>query len=150
MPAPASIPTKSVLPQLPCTKTCHYLSTDLLRIYNSEMKHSVHAGTRMAAWLLCMMLAWISVSSPHCDLCDGPHATVFSSSLHPAVHHPTPLQPDDCSGVCSCCGFHWLPVGKSLPRLRQIVSTTSVAEVAPPLLTPRTSPFRPPRTDVSS
>jgi hypothetical protein len=133
-----------------CTKACHYLSTDFLRIYNSGMKHTVHAGTRMAAWLLCMMLAWISVSSTHCDLCDGPHATVFSSSLHPAVHHPSPLKPDDCNGVCSCCGFHWLPVGEPIPRLLQIVSTASLAEVAPPPLPPRTSPFRPPRADVSS
>src|ERR1700761_5518398 len=114
------------------------------------MKVTVHAGTRIAAWLLCMMLAWISVSSPHCDLCDGTQAAVFSHSLHPAVHPPFPPGPDECNGVCSCCGFHWVPVDRPIARWLQIVSPALLAEVALPPLTPRTSPFRPPRTDVSS
>jgi hypothetical protein len=104
----------------------------------------------MAAWLLCMMLAWIAVSSPHCDLCDATQATVLSPPLQPAVHHPSPVKPEDCNGVCSCCGFHWVPVDKPTQQLMQIVSTASLADIAAPPVLPRISPFRPPRTNVSA
>src|ERR1700731_4690013 len=114
------------------------------------MKRSVKATTRIAACLLCMVLAWLSVSSPHCDLCDGPHETIVSSSLHPAVNHPAPVEQDACNGVCSCCGFHWLPDASAVLSLLFTVSTAFPVDITSPLPTPRQSLFRPPRTAVSS
>jgi hypothetical protein len=126
-----------------------YRSTHPQCNYNSGMKRTAQARTRIAAWVLCVMLAWLSVRSPHCDLCDGPHATVLSSSMHPALTHPAPAEPDTCNGVCSCCGFHWLPDTRSLLTSVQTVSAMPPVEVALPPLTPRQSPYRPPRTAVS-
>ena len=55
------------------------------------MKPTVKATTRMATWLLCMVMAWLSVSPPHCDLCDRPDATILSSS-HPVINDPAPVE----------------------------------------------------------
>jgi hypothetical protein len=117
--------------------------------YNLGMKRPARARTRVAAWVLCIMLAWLSVHSPHCDLCDGPHATLLSSSTHPALTHPAPAEPDTCNGVCSCCGFHWLPDTRPLLSLILTVSAMPPVEVALPSLTPRPSPYRPPRPALS-
>src|ERR1700689_1471525 len=108
------------------------------------MKRTVQVRTRIAAWLLCTVLAWLSVGSPHCDLCDEPHATIIASSLHLVVSHPAPVVPDACNGVCSCCGFHWLPDPDPVLSFIHTVSTASQAEAPSPLLMPRTSLFRPP------
>ena len=120
-----------------------------LRKYHSGMKPAVKATTRIAAWLLCMVMAWLSVSSPHCDLCDRPGATTFSSS-HPVINPPVPVEPDACNGVCWCCGFHWLPDPDPVLSFFHTVSTASLAGVPSPLRMPRPSLFRPPRTAVSS
>jgi hypothetical protein len=117
--------------------------------YNSGMKYTVQAGTRIATWMLCVVLALLSASSPHCDLCDGPHATVLSSSSQPALNHPAPTEPDTCNGVCSCCGFHWLPDTGQLLTSVPVVSAITPAEVTPPLPAFRSSPYRPPRAAVS-
>jgi hypothetical protein len=117
--------------------------------YDCGMKRSVKATTRIAAGLLCMVLAWLSVSSPHCDLCDGPHATIVSSALHPAVNHPAPVGQDACNGVCSCCGFQWLPDTSPVLSFLLTVSAAFPVETRSPLPTPPQSLFRPPRTAVS-
>jgi|SRR5579859_1187074 len=114
------------------------------------MKRSVKATTRIAAWLLCMVLGWLSVNAPHCGLCDGLLATIGSSLLHSAVNHPAPVEQDTCNGVCSCCGFHWLPDADPVLILLHTVSTAFPAEILSPPPTPRQSLFRPPRTAVSS
>ena len=120
-----------------------------LEKYDSGMKPFVKATTRIAAWLLCLVMTWLSVSSPHCDLCDGPHATIFSS-LRPVINHPAPVEPGACNGVCSCCGFHWLPDPDPVLSFIHTVSTASPAEMPSPLRLPRPFLFRPPRTAVSS
>ena len=117
--------------------------------YDSGMKPTVNATTRIAAWLLCMVMTWLSVSPPHCDLCDGPHATILSS-LHPVINHPAPVEPDACNGVCSCCGFHWLPDPDPVLSFIHTVSTASPAEMPSPRRMPHPSLFRPPRIAVSS
>jgi len=135
---------------MPAHPTGLYRSAHPQSNYNSGMERTAQARTRIAAWVLCMMLAWLSVCSPHCDLCDGPHATVVSAFLHPALTHPAPGERDSCNGVCSCCGFHWLPDARPLLTLVQTLSTMSPVEVAAPPSMPRPSPDRPPRTAVSS
>ena len=115
--------------------------------YDYGMKPTVKATTRIAAWLLCLVMTWLSVSSPHCDLCDGPNATIFSSS-HPVINYPAPVEPDACNGVCWCCGFHWLPDPDPVLSFIHTVSTASPAEVPLPLRMPRPSLFRPPRIAV--
>jgi hypothetical protein len=120
-----------------------------LRNYDSGMKITVQARIRIAAWLLCTVLAWLSVTTPHCDLCDGPHATIVASSSHPVVNHPVPVEPDACNGVCSCCGFHWLPDHDAVLNFIHTVNAAPRAEVPPPLLAPPTSLFRPPRIAIS-
>jgi hypothetical protein len=96
-----------------------------------------------------MVMAWRSVSSPHCDLCDGPHATILSW-FYPVINHPAPVEPDACNSVCSCCGFHWLQDPDPFLSFMHAVSTASPAEVPSPLRMPRPSLFRPPRIAVSS
>jgi hypothetical protein len=154
-----------VIRQGPCDgpeKPCHKPTSHQRRISERPTDHRrytpakydygmkpVKATTRIAALLLCFVIAWLSVSSPHCDLCDGPHATILSS-LHPVINHPAPVEPDICNGVCSCCGFHWLPDPDPVLSFIHTVSSASPAEAPSPLRMPRPSPFRPPRTAVSS
>src|ERR1700760_2360085 len=114
------------------------------------MSRYVLARTRMAAWLLCIVLAWLSVGSPHCDHCDGPFVTTIISSPQPLVGHPAPPEPDDCNGVCSCCGFHWLLAPHPIMRSILTVRSAPPMEASSLLLSPHSAFFRPPRPSVSS
>jgi hypothetical protein len=105
---------------------------------NSRNRH------RVCATLLCALLFWFTTSPPHCDLCDG--ASVAVAPAHPSVlEHSHPIAPDDCNGICFCCGFH------GLPNVRQAlipasVELASVAPQAPRSASARRSTiFRPPR-----
>jgi hypothetical protein len=70
------------------------------------MKHTVKTTTRIAAWLLCMAMAWLSVSSPHCDL--WPHATNLSSS-HSVINRPAPVERGASNGVLFVLRFSLAP-----------------------------------------
>ncbi len=109
------------------------------------------ATTRLASLLLCLLLAWLSFAAPPCALCDTPHAPLVTVPSHPtAAHLPAPTQPDDCNGICACCGFHWLPASRTLLTLPQPATATSPHQIPAPAQAPRTTPFRPPRTTLSA
>jgi hypothetical protein len=118
-------------------------------MYDFGMRCAIEAGSRIAAWLLCAVLAWLAVSPPHCDLCDGPYETVVVSLFHLCLDHPVPIERDTCNGVCPCCEFHWLPDVRVGVSSIQTVSTASLTEESSPDLAPRAALFRPPRIGVS-
>jgi hypothetical protein len=103
---------------------------------------------RAWAWLLCALLLWLTVSPPHCDLCDGISFST-ATSLQSTVKHSHPAAPDTCNGICSCCAFQGLPNAQQA----QIAVTTRFATVSPkaphPAFTPPSAVFRPPRIVVS-
>lgn len=100
--------------------------------------------TRAWACLLCALLLWLTVSPPHCDLCDGISFSVASlqQSILQDFH---PVAPDTCNGICSCCWLH------GLPNTRQVLIPVNVklAAVSPeaprPAFAPPSTIFRPPR-----
>jgi hypothetical protein len=99
---------------------------------------------RAWAWLLCALLLWLTVSPPHCDLCDGSSFSV-ALSQQSILKHSHPVAPDTCNGICSCCGFH------GLPNTRQVLipANAKLAGVSPeaarPAFPPPSTIFRPPR-----
>jgi hypothetical protein len=102
--------------------------------------------------LLCALLAVMSIVSPVCPACDGLGNLGGSGNGNRNINHThlagTALPPtgDDCNGVCSCCGFHWLlPIEQQLPTVA-IVTTLSIPhdEPYPSRLAP--PPFLPPRS----
>ncbi len=102
------------------------------------------------AWasLLCALLLWLTVSPPHCDLCDGISFST-ASSLQPILKHSHPVAPDTCNGICSCCAFQGLP---NTQQVLTPVNTTLAAvstEAPRPAFTPPSAIFRPPRIVVS-
>ena len=107
---------------------------------------SMNSGNRhrVWAWLLCVLLFWLTANPPHCDLCDGVSFTV--ASAHESIlKHSHPIAPDTCNGICTCCGFYGLPnAGQIL-----IPANVELAEVAPeaprPAFAPHSMIFRPPR-----
>ena len=108
------------------------------------------ATIRLIAWLMCVLVAWISLSSPHCDLCDGPRVSVASSLSHTFVHPSPPVEKDECNGVCSCCGFHWVPESGPVLTLVGKASMAPAAGTSLLVFTPRLPFLRPPRMAVSS
>jgi len=112
------------------------------------MEGRTPARTFVVAWLLCAVLICLAIHSPHCDRCDGPLPS-FSSSPTQASHQQT-VPPDDCNGICWCCGFHALP--HPLPELGQTnrVVARVWPEPASPLLVQRSPIFRPPRIAFSA
>ncbi len=116
-----------------------------LRLYDHEMGRAASVRIRIAAGLLCMVLAWLPVSSPHCDLCDGFHTMTLSSSSQPSVRHSALPEPDTCNGICACCGFHWL--SDSRPISTSLVVERDASRLTPlsPPRTPRSPFLRPPR-----
>src|SRR5882757_6649337 len=67
--------------------------------------------TQGGVWLLCLLIVLMSMVSPLCSACDG-IGTVHSSLAHTANTMPPSSSIDQCNGVCSCCGFHWLPASE--------------------------------------
>ena len=118
--------------------------------YDGRMIRTAGATIRLIAWLVCVVMAWMSLSSPQCERCDGPRVSVVSSSSHRVAHPSSPVERDECNGVCTCCGFHWVP--ESEPMLSSIgrADAAPAAEIAAVAFTPRLPYFRPPRMAVSS
>jgi hypothetical protein len=107
---------------------------------------SMNSGNRhrVWAWVLCALLFWLTVNPPHCELCDGVSFTV-ASAQQSILNHSHSVAPDDCNGICSCCGFHCLPNVRQI-LVRVNVELAGVAPEAPrPALAPRFTIFRPPR-----
>jgi hypothetical protein len=99
---------------------------------------------RVWAWLLCALLFWLTANPPHCDLCDGVSFAV--ASTHQSIlKHSHPVAPDNCNGICTCCGFYGLPnVGQVLIPVN--VKLADVALESPrSAFAPRSTIFRPPR-----
>jgi hypothetical protein len=101
------------------------------------------------AWLLCAVSVCLVVHPSHCDLCDVPF-TAISPSPQTVVNPQQPTTPERCNGICWCCGFHGLP--NASPHLGPVNTITSNVRPEPlsPVFVPRSSIFRPPRTNVSS
>jgi hypothetical protein len=99
---------------------------------------------RVWAWLLCALLFWLTTNPPHCDLCDGVSFTV-ASAQGSILKHSHPVAPDNCNGICTCCGFYGLPrVEQALVPLNAAHARV-VPESPRPAFAPRSTIFRPPR-----
>jgi hypothetical protein len=99
---------------------------------------------RAWAWLLCALLLWLTVSPPHCDLCDSNFFSV-ALSQQSVLQHSHPVAPDNCNGICSCCGFYGLPNNQQFlisvnPKLANVSPEVSRSAFPPP-----SAIFRPPR-----
>jgi hypothetical protein len=108
-----------------------------------RMHGPVTTRSKASVLLLCALLAVMSFVSPICPACDGfgnqhiDHAHVAGKGLPPAN--------DDCNGVCSCCGFQWLPAAQMQPPALAVVAPPSTPQRGdyPSCSTP--PPFLPPR-----
>jgi hypothetical protein len=99
---------------------------------------------RAWSWLLCALLFWLTTNPPHCDLCDGVSFTV-ASAQGAILKHSHPVAPDNCNGICTCCGFYGLPrVEQALVPLNAAPARV-VPESPRPAFAPRSTIFRPPR-----
>src|SRR3984957_1644758 len=99
---------------------------------------------RVWAWLLCALLFWLTANPPHCDLCDGVSFTV-GSAQQSILKHSHPVVPDNCNGICTCCGFYGLPnVEQGLVPLSAVLADV-VPESTRPAFVPGSAIFRPPR-----
>src|ERR1700761_3983775 len=95
-------------------------------------------------WLLCALVALMSFLSPICSACDD-LVTVPSSLAHSVNKIPPPSPVDHCNGVCSCCGFHWLPAAEpqeSQTSPLDVLPSTAKRRLVNRQLAP---PFQPPR-----
>jgi hypothetical protein len=106
------------------------------------MVGSLTCWGKVAGILLCALLAVMSIASPLCPACAGfggqhSHAPVAGKGLPPAS--------DDCNGVCSCCGFQWLPAAQKQAPAVVLITPPPVPQVVdyPSRSTP--PPFLPPR-----
>ena len=121
-------------------------SLEMRPLLRSSIVSSMNSRNRHRVWalLLCALLFWLTANPPHCDLCDGVSFTVVSAH-QPILKHSHPVAPDNCNGICTCCGFYGLPnVGQVLIPVN--IELAGVAPDAPgPALAPRSTIFRPPR-----
>ena len=119
------------------------------RVIFNSMDRATTTPARVIAWLLCAVLVCLVVHPAHCDLCDGP-LTGISSSPQTIVNQQQPAAPESCNGICWCCDFHGLP--NAILDLGPVNTVTSDVWPEPlsPVFAPRSSIFRPLRTDVSS
>jgi hypothetical protein len=93
--------------------------------------------------LLCALVLVMSIMSPICPACDG-FGSQYIGHAHVAGKGLPPVN-DGCNGVCSCCGFQWLPATQ--------LQLPTVTVVKAPFLSQRGSypsrftppPFLPPR-----
>jgi len=113
------------------------------------MNRAIATPAYFIAWLLCAVLVCLAVDPPHCDLCDGP-LTGTSLSPQAIVNQQHPATPEPCNGICWCCGFHGLP--NAILDLGRLNTATCDGWCEPDsfVFTPRSSIFRPPRTDASA
>src|SRR6187402_1975512 len=93
------------------------------------------------AWLLCVLLFWLTASPPHCDLCDGV-SVVVTTSDHPALKHSHPLAPDSCNGICTCCGLYGLPNGEDILVPVNVALARIAGESPRPAMVPSSTIFR--------
>src|ERR1700761_1886161 len=106
----------------------------------------MNSGNRYSVWagLLCALLFWVTANPPHCDLCDG--VSFAAASVHQSLfEHSHPVAPDNCNGICSCCGFHGLPNVQQLLLPVNIDTADVVREAPRPALARHFTIFRPPR-----
>ena len=115
-----------------------------------NMGRAITTRGYVVAWLLCVVLTGLAIHSPHCDRCDGPDFFTSSLAQQPLADHPRPSVPDNCNGICWCCGFHWLPNASPVLTLANKVTIGVWPEPVSPVLAPRSPIFRPPRTAISS
>jgi hypothetical protein len=115
----------------------------------SSLDRPITTPACLIAWLLCAVLVCLVVHPPHCDLCYGP-LTGISSSPQTVVNQQVPTSPEQCNGICWCCGFDGLP--NASPNLGPVNTVTSNVRPEPlsPVFTPHSAIFRPPRATVSS
>jgi hypothetical protein len=105
------------------------------------MWQSIQDRSKAVVFVFCALIVAMSIVSPICPACDGlgsphiNHSSVFGKAL-PSIN-------DDCNGVCSCCGFQWLPSIKARLADVAIVTTVSIPQdehypsrFVPPLFLP--------------
>ena len=109
------------------------------------MRDLFEARMQCMVWLLCALVVLMSVLSPICSACDD-LVTLSSSLAHGVNEIPPPSPVDQCNGVCSCCGFHWLPAAEpqeSQISLLHVIPSTAKQRLVSRQLAP---PFQPPRS----
>jgi hypothetical protein len=94
-------------------------------------------------WLLCAMLLWLAIDSPHCDVCDG--APFVAAASRSAVHQHIPAAPDTCNGHCSCCVLQGIPIVAPALEPSQTASKGEALESPRNALFRPSTVFRPPR-----
>jgi hypothetical protein len=127
----------------PFQRLCNPCRRDLNVRSCERMLGSVTTRSKVTGLLLCALLAVMSIVSPMCPACSGfgsqhiGHTPVAGKGLPPAN--------DDCNGVCSCCGFQWLPAAQMRPPAVAVVTPPSIPQSGdyPSRSTP--PPFQPPR-----
>ncbi len=107
------------------------------------MLDSLQSQGRFAVLLLCVLLVVMSTASPICPACDG-----LGGGHVSAAHNAGKMLPptnDECNGVCSCCGYHWVQSAELQLALSEAV--TGLYAAAEPSYTSRSlpPPFHPPR-----
>jgi hypothetical protein len=115
-----------------------------------NMDRAITTRACVVAWLLCAVLIGLAIHSPHCDRCDSPYFSTSSLLQQPVANHPLPSAPDNCNGICWCCGFHWLPNASPVLTLANNVTMGVWPEPVSPVLAQLAPIFRPPRTAISS
>jgi hypothetical protein len=107
------------------------------------MPDRIQNRSGVAVLLLCALLAVMSIVSSFCPRCDG-SGDQYMSQAH-VIGKTLPPASDDCDGVCSCCGFHWLaPMEMRLPTVAGVTTLPiPYDEHYPSRLAP--PPFLPPR-----
>ena len=97
---------------------------------------------RIAAWLLCLLLALFTVAPSQCSVCDGVASLQFGST-HNVSAHVSAI--DCCDGVCSCCLLQVMPVEWFSQSHERIAAARAIAEPSQPVFDRHSSVFRPPR-----
>jgi hypothetical protein len=119
-----------------------------LRFIFNSMDRTATTPACVIAWLLCAVLVCLVVHPPQCDQCDGPLAGI--SSQQTIANQQQPATPGSCNGICWCCGFHGLPNAGPDLSTTDTVTTNVWPVLLSPVCAPRSSIYRPPRTDASS
>jgi hypothetical protein len=113
-------------------------------ILDERMRALLEKETQWVIWPLCALIALMSALSPICGACDD-IGTFHSSPAHSIDKIPPASPVDQCNGVCSCCGFHWLPVVEPLEiqiEFLHVLPSIAKQRLVSRQLAPR---FQPPR-----
>jgi hypothetical protein len=120
------------------------------RVYSHSVTRAFKRRLETIAWVLALLLVYLSVNPPHCNACDR-LPSFLAASIPVSIHHHIPEQSDPCNGVCTCCGL--LGVVMYPPQLKtraQTVLSIVRYDAPSPLESSCPNVFHPPRTAISA